>query len=99
MNKITMLGTGNGETLDLYNTCFVIQNEKGNLLVDTGGSNEIIRRKSKDISPIDKATLAKANPTFRLFVSLKYTIEFKFKENRDIKKVISNICCIDFNIF
>ena len=34
MNKITMLGTGNGGTLDLYNTCFVIQNEKGNLLVE-----------------------------------------------------------------
>lgn len=44
MNKITMLGTGNGGTLDLYNTCFVIQNEKGNLLVDTGGSIEIIKR-------------------------------------------------------
>lgn len=26
MTKITMLGTGNGGTIDLYNTCFVIQN-------------------------------------------------------------------------
>lgn len=39
-----MLGTGNGGTLDLYNTCFVIQNEKGNYLVDTGGGIEIIKR-------------------------------------------------------
>lgn len=39
-----MLGTGNGGTLDLYNTCFVIQNEKGNFLVDTGGGIEIIKR-------------------------------------------------------
>lgn len=44
MEKIIMLGTGNGGTLDLYNTCFVIQNDNGNFLVDTGGSIEIIRR-------------------------------------------------------
>ena len=44
MNKITMLGTGNGGTLDLYNTCFVIQNDKGNFLVDTGGGIEVIKR-------------------------------------------------------
>ena len=28
MNKIIMLGTGNGGTENLYNTCFVIHNEK-----------------------------------------------------------------------
>lgn len=39
-----MLGTGNGGTLDLYNTCFVLQNDSGNFLVDTGGSIEIIKR-------------------------------------------------------
>lgn len=39
-----MLGTGNGGTIDLYNTCFVIQNENGNFLVDTGGGIEIIKR-------------------------------------------------------
>ena len=44
MTKITMLGTGNGGTLDLYNTCFVIQNEQGVFLIDTGGSIEIIKR-------------------------------------------------------
>lgn len=44
MDKIVMLGTGNGGTIDLYNTCFVIQNEKGNFLVDTGGGIEIIKR-------------------------------------------------------
>ena len=44
MEKIIVLGTGNGGTLDLYNTCFIIQNTNGNLLVDTGGSIEIIRR-------------------------------------------------------
>ena len=44
MDKIIMLGTGNGGTLDLYNTCFVIQNDTGNFLVDTGGGIEIIKR-------------------------------------------------------
>jgi ribonuclease Z len=47
MNKIIMLGVGNGGTEQLYNTCFVIQNEKGNFLVDTGGSIEIIPRLRK----------------------------------------------------
>lgn len=44
MGKIIMLGTGNGGTLDLYNTCFVIQNNNDNFLIDTGGSIEIIKR-------------------------------------------------------
>lgn len=44
MNKIIMLGTGNGGTIDLYNTCFVVNNEKGDFLVDMGGSIEIIKR-------------------------------------------------------
>lgn len=44
MDKIIMLGTGNGGTIDLYNTCFVIKNENGNFLIDTGGSIEIIKR-------------------------------------------------------
>jgi len=39
-----MLGTGAGWNFDLYNTCFVIQNKYGNLLVDTGGSIEIVKR-------------------------------------------------------
>ena len=42
--KLVFLGVGNGGTMDLYNTCFVIQNEKGDFLVDTGGSIEIIKR-------------------------------------------------------
>ena len=44
MSKITMLGTGNGGTLDIYNTCFVIQNDNGSFLVDTGGSIEVAKR-------------------------------------------------------
>lgn len=44
MAKITMLGTGNGGTMDLYNTCFTIQNEQSIFLIDTGGSIEIIKK-------------------------------------------------------
>lgn len=44
MNKLFMIGTGHGGVEDLYNTCFVIQNDLGDFLVDTGGSIEIIKR-------------------------------------------------------
>ena len=55
MSKIIMLGTGNGGTLDLYNTCFVVENNNQNFLVDTGGSIEIIRRLKQ--SNIDYKTI------------------------------------------
>lgn len=45
--KIIMLGIGHGGVLDLYNTCFVIKNEQGDFLIDTGGSIEIIKRLKK----------------------------------------------------
>ena len=44
MDKIIMLGVGNGGTLDLYNTCFAIQHDNDNFLVYTGGSIEIIKK-------------------------------------------------------
>lgn len=44
MTKLIFLGVGNGGTLSLYNTCFSIQNEKGNFLIDTGGSIEIMNK-------------------------------------------------------
>lgn len=44
MTSIKMLGTGNGFTFDLYNTCFLLNNNNEFLLVDTGGSAEIARR-------------------------------------------------------
>ena len=44
MAKVIMLGTGSGGTIELYNTCFIIQNKLGSFLVDTGGSIEIIKR-------------------------------------------------------
>ena len=43
MNRIIMLGTGGGTAMELYNTCFVIQNNFGNFLVDAGGGIELIK--------------------------------------------------------
>lgn len=65
MNKIIMLGVGNGGTLNLYNTCFTIQNESGNFLVDTGGSIEIINRLKQ--SNIDYKTIQ------HIFISHSHT--------------------------
>ena len=97
MEKIIMLGTGNGGTLDIYNTCFVVQNEKGNLLVDCGGGIEIIRR--LQLVDIDYRTLN------HIFISHSHTdhvlgLFWLFKKiSRDamhgeIKKKI-NIYCND----
>lgn len=47
MEKIIMLGTGNGLTFNIYNTCFILKNGDENLLVDTGGGAEIIQRIEK----------------------------------------------------
>lgn len=46
MTSIKMLGTGHGFTFDIYNTCFLLKNNNEFLLVDTGGSAEIVRRLS-----------------------------------------------------
>lgn len=54
MTKLLMLGTGCGTVQNFYNTCFVIQNDDGNFLVDTGGSIEIIKRLSHFGITLDK---------------------------------------------
>ena len=43
MEKIIMLGTGHGAVMELYNTCFLLDNNGEKLLVDTGGSIQIIK--------------------------------------------------------
>ncbi len=42
--KMTMLGTGNAMVTDCYNTCFMINDEIGNFLIDGGGGNTILRQ-------------------------------------------------------
>lgn len=42
--KIIMLGTGNALVTKCFNTCFILQSDGRNLLVDTGGGNGILRQ-------------------------------------------------------
>lgn len=45
MEKIIVLGTGSASVTENFNTCFVLQDEKGEyLLVDTGGGNGILKQ-------------------------------------------------------
>lgn len=50
--KITMLGTANALAKKCYNTCFVLENEHGKLLVDAGGGNQILSRLDKAGIPL-----------------------------------------------
>ena len=42
--KITMLGTGNALVTECYNTCFIINEDENNFLVDGGGGNGILHQ-------------------------------------------------------
>ena len=42
--KITILGTGNAQVTECYNTCYVLSSEEGPLLVDGGGGSMILSR-------------------------------------------------------
>ncbi len=42
--KLTMLGTGNAIVTECYNTCFVLEDSGGCLLVDGGGGSTIVRQ-------------------------------------------------------
>ncbi len=44
MERILVLGTGAGTPLDCFNTCFILQNDNRNFLVDTGGGLQILRQ-------------------------------------------------------
>ena len=47
MNRIIMLGTGDALVTRCYNTCFVLETDKGRLLVDAGGGNGILVQMEK----------------------------------------------------
>lgn len=47
MEKIIMLGTGHGFVWNLYNTCFLLENGKEKLLVDTGGGIDVVKNLTK----------------------------------------------------
>ena len=44
---IHVLGTGNALVYDCFNTCWVLETEKGKLLVDTGGGNGVLTQLKK----------------------------------------------------
>lgn len=43
MTELKLLGTGNAQAINCYNTCFTLTNEQGTLLVDAGGGNQILK--------------------------------------------------------
>ncbi len=55
MEKIIVLGTGSASVIENFNTCFILENRKGEyLLVDTGGGNGILKQLSKASIDINK---------------------------------------------
>lgn len=42
--KLTILGTGNAQAVECYNTCFLLEEEKQYFMVDAGGGNTILGR-------------------------------------------------------
>lgn len=97
MQKLIMLGTGNGGTLNLYNTCFVIQNDNGNFLVDTGGSIEIIGRLKQfniDIKEIKHIFISHSHTDHILGLIWMFKKLGRIAINGEIKTKI-NIYCND----
>lgn len=48
MERIIVLGTGTASVIENFNTCFILENNKGEyLLVDTGGGNGILKQFNK----------------------------------------------------
>ncbi len=54
MEKINVLGTGAGITVECYSTCFTIQNDDKYLLVDTGSGNQLLNNLEISKIGIDK---------------------------------------------
>ena len=52
MTKLRILGTGNAQATNCFNTCLIIENEKGLLLVDAGGGNGILKILEEENIPL-----------------------------------------------
>ena len=44
MERIYVLGTGAGMVYNCYNTCFLLENNKKYMLVDTGAGSQVLNR-------------------------------------------------------
>lgn len=63
-SRIIILGTGNAQAINCYNTCFALKKENEYLLVDAGGGNGILRilnDKSISLSSIHNAVITHAH--------------------------------------
>lgn len=54
MEKIIVLGTGAGISINCYSTCFLLENNDKYLLVDTGSGNQILNQLKEKNIDIDK---------------------------------------------
>lgn len=62
--QIIMLGTGHGKAINCYNYCFLLKINNTNLLVDSGGSIQIINQLNKmkmSIEDIDNIFISHAH--------------------------------------
>lgn len=64
MEKIIVLGTGSGITVNCYSTCFLLQKDERCLLVDTGSGNQLLNN--------IKASKININQIHDLFISHKH---------------------------
>lgn len=92
MEKIIVLGTGAGISINCYSTCFLLENNDKYLLVDTGSGNQILHQlKSKNVD---------VNKIHDIFISHKHIdhllgiiplIRYILQQHR-IKKYNGNLC-------
>ncbi|MDD3368470.1 MAG: MBL fold metallo-hydrolase [Lachnospiraceae bacterium] len=64
MEELILLGTGNAQATNCYNTCFAIRNGNEYLLVDAGGGNQILNQLKKaniELEQIHTAILTHAH--------------------------------------
>ena len=55
MEKLIVLGTGNASVTKCYNTCSIIQDEKGKyFMIDAGGGNGILTQLEKMNIPLQR---------------------------------------------
>ncbi|WP_281533156.1 MBL fold metallo-hydrolase [Anaerocolumna aminovalerica] len=54
MEQVIVLGTGNAQALNCYNTCFALKEGNEYLLVDTGGGNGILKQLNNQNIPLNQ---------------------------------------------
>ena len=95
--KFTFLGTGTGGTLDFFNTCFVISNDCGHFLIDTGGGCEVRKRlklSNIDLKDIRDIFVSHSHTDHILGLIWMYKKIGTMKMHNDIKNKI-NVYCND----